>query len=89
MIISSTVAILVTQIVGFLLFIAIDTLVAILAYKLGTYYKVSIDEGWYNYIVSYGSYQFQCIKKTISIDYIHFIITIKLLCYTHEQRICL
>jgi hypothetical protein len=45
MIISSTVAILITQIVGFFLFIAIHTLVAILAYNLGTYYKVSIDEG--------------------------------------------
>lgn len=66
MIISSTVAILITQIVGFLLFIAINSLVAILAYKLGTYdYKVSIDEGWYNYLISYGSYQFSKSKRLL------------------------
>jgi hypothetical protein len=66
MIISSTVAILITQIVGFLLFIAINSLVAILAYKLGTYdYKVSIDEGWYNYLISYGSYQFSTSKRLL------------------------
>lgn len=66
MIISSTVAILITQIVGFLLFIAINSLVAILAYKLGTYdYKVSIDEGWYNYLISYGSYQFNKSKRLL------------------------
>jgi hypothetical protein len=66
MIISSTVAILITQIVGFLLFVAINALVAILAYKLGTYdYKVSIDEGWYNYLISYGSYQFSTPKRLL------------------------
>jgi hypothetical protein len=66
MIISSTVAILVTQIVGFLLFVAINSLVAILAYKLRTYdYKVSIDEGWYNYLVSYGSYRFSTSKRLL------------------------
>jgi hypothetical protein len=65
MIISSTVAILITQIVGFFLFIAIHTLVAILAYNLGTYYKVSIDEGWYNYPVSFGSFQFSTSKRLL------------------------
>jgi hypothetical protein len=53
MIISSTIAILLTQIVGFLLLLAINALVTMLAYRLGTYdYKISVDEGWYNYLVS-------------------------------------
>jgi hypothetical protein len=66
MIISSTVAILITQIVGFLLFVAINALVAILAYKLGTYdYKVSIDEGWYNYLIGYNTYQFSISKRLL------------------------
>lgn len=64
MIISSTVAILITQIVGFLLLVAINALVTMLAYKLGTYdYKVSIDEGWYNYLISYKSYQFSISRR--------------------------
>jgi hypothetical protein len=66
MIISSTVAILITQIVGFLLFVAINALVAIIAYKLGTYdYKVSIDEGWYNYLIGYNTYQFSITKRLL------------------------
>jgi hypothetical protein len=66
MIISSTVAILLTQIVGFLLLIAINALVTMLAYKLGTYdYKVSIEEGWYNYLVSYKSYQFSVSRRLL------------------------
>lgn len=61
-------AILVTQIVGFLLFVAINALVAILAYQLGTYdYKISIDEGWYNYLVGYKSYQFSASKRLLVI----------------------
>ena len=66
MIITSTVAILITQIVGFMLLIAINALVTMLAYKLGTYdYKVSIDEGWYNYLISYKSYQFSISRRLL------------------------
>jgi hypothetical protein len=53
MIIRSTIAILLTQIVGFLLLLAINALFTMLVYKLGTYdYKISVDQGWYNYPVS-------------------------------------
>jgi hypothetical protein len=66
MIIRSTIAILLTQIVGFLLLLAINALFTMLVYKLGTYdHKISIDEEWYNYLVSYKSYQFSISRRVL------------------------